>query len=67
MKILPSNKSSRGFTLIEVMTAVSIVAILASVAVPALSARLRQARRVEQEVMLGKIEQSVKNDCRPGR
>jgi prepilin-type N-terminal cleavage/methylation domain-containing protein len=50
----------RGFTLIEVMTVCSIIAILAAVAIPELSARIRRAKRAESDIAMTKIEQQVK-------
>ena len=45
-------KSSRGFTLIELMIAVVIVAILAAVALPAYDVYIRQAKMQEATALL---------------
>ena len=44
--------AQRGFTLIELMVTVAIVAILASIAVPAYQGQVRKSRRVEAKTAL---------------
>ena len=48
---------SRGFTLIELMVALVIVAILAAIAVPSYSLYVRKSRRGEAEATLADIAQ----------
>lgn len=51
-------QASRGFTLIEVMIAVAIVAILASVAYPAYQDSIRKGRRSEAFAALSAVQQA---------
>ena len=48
-------RSGRGFTLIELMVTVLIVAILAGVAIPIIRGRLNAARWSEGKAMMGSI------------
>ena len=52
---MASNKQRSGFTLVELLTAVSIVGILASIAVPSYVKYQRQARQSEAKVSLGAL------------
>ena len=45
-------KKQRGFTLIELMIVVAIVAILASIALPAYNSSVTKSRRADARVML---------------
>ena len=49
-------RSARGFTLIELMIAVAIVAILASLALPAFQGALRKSRRAEAITALSAVQ-----------
>lgn len=51
-------KITRGFTLIEVMIAVAIIAILAAIAAPAYSQYVLRSRRVEGQVLANSIAQA---------
>lgn len=48
---------SRGFTLIEVMVVVAIVAILAAIAIPSYQEHLRKGRRAEAQAFLTQVAQ----------
>ena len=54
-----SNNKNRGMTLVELMVVVAIVAILASVALPAWNSQVQKARRADARntLMLVKVEQ----------
>ena len=43
----PSVPSSKGFTLVELMVTIVVVAILAAIAVPSYTAQIRKSRRTE--------------------
>jgi type IV pilus assembly protein PilE len=57
MTALYARRSAAGFTLIEVMIAVLIVALLAAVALPSYQDQVRKARRAEGKAMLMKAAQ----------
>lgn len=48
----------RGFTLIELMIAVAVVAILAAIALPAFQSQIRKSRRAEAVATTAQIEQA---------
>jgi len=48
-------KKTRGFTLIEIMVVVAIVAILAAIAIPSYQAHLRKGRRANAESFLSDV------------
>jgi type IV pilus assembly protein PilE len=48
-------KKTRGFTLIEIMVVVAIVAILAAIAIPSYQAHLRKGRRANAESFLSNV------------
>lgn len=47
-----------GFTLIEMLIALGVVAVLASIALPSLSEALHRARRIEAVAALGSLQQA---------
>lgn len=49
------NAKARGFTLIELMTAVAVVAILATIAYPSYQAQMQKTRRADGQAMLNRI------------
>ncbi|MFN3200129.1 MAG: prepilin-type N-terminal cleavage/methylation domain-containing protein [Bradymonadia bacterium] len=49
------HQNHRGFTLVELMVVVSIIAVLATVSIPAFSKYLRNAKTVEAVTNIGKI------------
>src|SRR6202162_3791474 len=46
-EIISSDRRSRGFTLVEVMIVVTIIALLASIAIPMYSKQVQKSRRVD--------------------
>lgn len=61
-------KKQRGFTLIELMIVVAIVAILASIALPAYNSSVTKSRRADARVMLLiAVQEQEKNFSQNGR
>lgn len=52
-------KSSRGFTLIELMISVAIVGVLSSVAVPSYQNMTLRTRKSERDVVIKAVERSI--------
>ncbi len=52
-------RRSRGFTLIELMIVLAIVAILASVAIPEFGLMMVRAKTAERAMIMGRIKQGV--------
>jgi type IV pilus assembly protein PilE len=50
-------KQARGFTLIEIMIVVVIIAILAAIAIPSYQSQLRKGRRADAQTFLSDIAQ----------
>lgn len=51
------NKKARGFTLIEIMIVVAIIAILASIAIPSYQSQLRKGRRADAQAFMMNVAQ----------
>jgi type IV pilus assembly protein PilA len=56
-------KSKKGFTLIELMVVILIVAILAAVAIPILRGRIDAAKWSEGKAIMGSIATSIRAWC----
>ncbi|MGH8501587.1 MAG: type IV pilin protein [Gammaproteobacteria bacterium] len=52
------NRNQRGFTLIELMIVVAVVAILAAIAYPSYQAQVIKTRRADGQAMLNKVMQT---------
>lgn len=52
-------RRSRGFTLIELMVVVTIVGVLASVAIPEFAQLMTRAKTAERALIMGRIKQGV--------
>jgi type IV pilus assembly protein PilE len=50
-------KKARGFTLIEVMIVVAIIAILAAIAIPSYNSQLRKGRRADAQAFMMTVAQ----------
>ena len=55
---LPPRQRRRGFTLIEIMIAVAIVAILAAIALPSFMDSIRKSRRADAFAALNAVQQA---------
>jgi type IV pilus assembly protein PilE len=53
---VPTRRSQRGFTLVEVMIAVAVVGVLSSVALPSFEDQLRKARRADVLISMMQIQ-----------
>lgn len=49
-------RKNRGFTLIELMIVVAVIAILATIALPAFNEQVRQSRRADAVAQMGAIK-----------
>lgn len=56
-------KSRKGFTLVELMVVILIVAILAAVAIPILRGRIDAAKWSEGKAMMGSIATAIRAYC----
>lgn len=56
--VFPARQSGRGFTLIELMIAVVVVAILAGLAFPTFMGAIRKSRRAEAFTALASVQQA---------
>jgi len=61
--ILASKKVNKGFTLVELMVVVFIVAILAAVAIPICKSKIDKAKWSEAKAMMGTIAVAIRGWC----
>jgi prepilin-type N-terminal cleavage/methylation domain-containing protein len=54
-----SHRGDRGFTLIEIMIAVAILGVLASIALPVFLRYVYRSQQAERDMLVGNIEQAV--------
>jgi type IV pilus assembly protein PilE len=59
MKPLPHRVSAHGFTLIELVVVVAMVAILAAIALPAYNEQVRASRRAAAQAVLNEVAQCM--------
>lgn len=57
-KTLNGNKPKRGFTLIELMSVIVIIAILSGLILTGVAAAMRVARRIQTDMAVGQLEQA---------
>jgi type IV pilus assembly protein PilA len=55
-----SNRSQRGFTLIEIMIVVAIIGVLAAIAIPVFAAQMKRAKTSEAMLQLNMLSKNAK-------
>ncbi|KPJ93580.1 MAG: hypothetical protein AMJ53_06990 [Gammaproteobacteria bacterium SG8_11] len=53
------NKTNKGFTLVELMVVVSILGVIAAIAIPSYNETVRKSRRSDAKVTLLKVSQNL--------